>query len=467
MNWFKIGNDDNSMIQVKNHTAVHFMQKVYIFGGFDGSKHKNSLSVYDSATKSLAPMITSGDVPSGRNGHTATLHGSDIFIIGGCNSANNQTTQEIYVLHLDQMMWEKIIPEQEKVLSCNMHTANLYKHKIFVFRGGDGYNYLNDLHFYDIETNTWNSVEDKGSPPTPRANHASAIYNENLYIFGGWNGVDRLNDLITFSLTENQWKNIQIKEKVPKARAGVSLNVIKEGILMFGGSGVSSKSYNDLYIFKIATNTWEECKTIGDSPTPRAGHTLTSISNREYLLIGGSSGSQYSNSYYILDICPPPIARQIEKPAELSFLQFYNNPQFSDIQFLIEGRTVYAHKVIITRLSEHLNLMFTSNMRESWETVVEFKSIKYSVFMILLKYLYTGDPEIDAGTEGQEITTEYLIEILKTADRFLLDAITQRCEHILVQRITPENAFAIKSILEHTQAMYLKQYCHWVIENSW
>ena len=80
--------------------------------------------------------------------------------------------------------------------------------------------------------------------------------------------------------------------------------------------------------------------------------------------------------------------------------------------------------------------------------------------------MYTGDPEIDAGTEGQEITTEYLIEILKTADRFLLDAITQRCEHILVQRITPENAFAIKSILEHTQAMYLKQYCHWVIENS-
>jgi hypothetical protein len=37
---------------------------------------------------------------------------------------------------------------------CNMHTADYVEHRrqIFVFRGGDGREYLNDLHGLDIDT---------------------------------------------------------------------------------------------------------------------------------------------------------------------------------------------------------------------------------------------------------------------------------------------------------------------------
>ncbi len=34
---------------------------------------------------------------------------------------------------------------------CNMHTADAYNNKIYVFRGGDGKDYLNDLHELDTE----------------------------------------------------------------------------------------------------------------------------------------------------------------------------------------------------------------------------------------------------------------------------------------------------------------------------
>lgn len=35
---------------------------------------------------------------------------------------------------------------------CNMHTADLVGKNLYVFRGGDGRAYLNDLHGLDMET---------------------------------------------------------------------------------------------------------------------------------------------------------------------------------------------------------------------------------------------------------------------------------------------------------------------------
>ena len=56
-----------------------------------------------------------------------------------------------------------------------MHTADTYKDNIYVFRGGDGRDYLNDLHELNTQIMMWTRVEAEGSPPPPRANHSSSI----------------------------------------------------------------------------------------------------------------------------------------------------------------------------------------------------------------------------------------------------------------------------------------------------
>jgi N-acetylneuraminic acid mutarotase len=464
MKWMKVQNTGSSIIKVKNHTAVCYGNGVYVYGGFDGMKHKNCLNVFDLATHSLNSANTTGDLPSGRNGHTATLHGADIYIIGGWNSSNSQTTKEIFVLHLNTLAWEKIDPIGEPMVSCNMHSANLHNDKIYVFRGGDGTNYLNDLHFFDIIKKTWNSVANKGFLPSPRANHASAVFDRFLYIFGGWNGVDRLNDMFKFAFESGEWEKVWMKGNIPRPRAGMSLNAVTHGVMMFGGSGVSSASYNDLYFFDVQSSTWNECIVEGDIPSARAGHTLTSMTSLQLVLIGGSSGSQYADSWFILDIKPAPLVPQIIKHKELAFSGFCNNPQFSDIQFIIEEKIVYAHKIIITQLSEYLLFMFTSKMREASEQTVEIQNIRYPVFMILLKYLYSGEPEIGAGTEGQEMSVDFLIEILQAADRFLIDPIRIKCEVIISERVNKENVYDIVNAVENTRTEFLKEYCSWFID---
>jgi hypothetical protein len=81
-----------------------------------------------------------------------------------------------------------------------MHTADLFKSEIYVFRGGNGRDYLNDLHALDVDTYKWRKVIAKGKYPPERANHGSSMLGQNLYVFGGWNGNKRLNDLHLINL---------------------------------------------------------------------------------------------------------------------------------------------------------------------------------------------------------------------------------------------------------------------------
>ena len=70
-----------------------------------------------------------------------------------------------------------------------MHTANCYRNRIFVFRGGDGRDYLNDLHELNTSTLHWRAVNQvRGQKPPPRANHSSSIIDDKLFILGGWDG---------------------------------------------------------------------------------------------------------------------------------------------------------------------------------------------------------------------------------------------------------------------------------------
>lgn len=62
--------------QIKNHTATLYNKKLFVFGGYDGKKNHSNLRIFDTDTlqwtKTKRP---SGNPPTGRNGHTATLVG--------------------------------------------------------------------------------------------------------------------------------------------------------------------------------------------------------------------------------------------------------------------------------------------------------------------------------------------------------------------------------------------------------
>ena len=137
-----------------------------------------------------------------------------------------------------------------------MHTADCLNKTIYVFRGGDGRDYLNDLHALDTTTYAWSSVQAQGCYPPPRANHSSSLVGKNLYIFGGWDGSKRLNDLYMLEIQTLTWSKITVEGESPAPRAGVSLCNVDNKLYLFGGSGPHAYCFNDLFVFDPEYNKW-------------------------------------------------------------------------------------------------------------------------------------------------------------------------------------------------------------------
>ena len=226
---------------------------------------------------------------------------------------------------------------------CNMHTCDYVprRRELYLFRGGDGQNYLNDLHVLNIDTMVWRSPATGGNPPSPRANHASAVVGSRLYIFGGWDGQRRLNDINYLDTDTMMWYSPRVKGQPPSPRAGMTFTAVREMLFLFGGAArrrdastifrcsirpslrgspplrsfrlrrarvslvTTLPSVSRLVKTRQSKRGTSACRYRCSGPRARAGHTMTLV-NRKLFLFGGSYGSEYLSDLHVLDTDPPP-----------------------------------------------------------------------------------------------------------------------------------------------------------------
>ncbi|KAJ8548599.1 hypothetical protein ON010_g11073 [Phytophthora cinnamomi] len=188
--------------------------------------------------------------------------------------------------------------------------------------------------------------------------------------------------------------------------------------------------------------------------------------------------------------------------------------EFADISFLVEGRVVYAHKLILSALSERFRGMFSSGFREARESQIVVPDVRYQVFVLLLEYLYTGHIEThddafalcsrtqdadhapdfvsnsiaacpqsaDGLNEieearrreaeqaqsfdmGLEMELESLLELLVAADQFMLDHLKQRCERTLQYAVRIGSIEAIADAADRANAVQLQAVCRHFLRN--
>ena len=127
----------------------------------------------------------------------------------------------------------------------------------------------------------------------------------------------------------------------------------------------------------------------GKGPGRRAGHSSTAV-NRKIYLFGGSCGSEYLNDLYVLDTDPVPQV-VVAEPTSLDLLRrrlpfFVNEDDFSDVVFLVEGKRVYSHQLILSLVSDCFRAMFTTGFRESTIEYpeIEIPCISYDSFVAMM-----------------------------------------------------------------------------------
>ncbi|XP_061773574.1 ankyrin repeat and BTB/POZ domain-containing protein 2-like isoform X1 [Nerophis ophidion] len=161
----------------------------------------------------------------------------------------------------------------------------------------------------------------------------------------------------------------------------------------------------------------------------------------------------------ILSHCfgPAPLPAVPEMKATLSAQldpHFLNNQEMSDVTFLVEGKPFYGHRVLLITASDRFkNLLASSASDKSGAKLIEISDVKYSVFQMMMSYLYCG------GTESLKTRVSDLLELLSAARVFQLGALQRHCELLCSQLINLDNSVSIYKTAKATGSVELSSFC--------
>jgi hypothetical protein len=206
----------------------------------------------------------------------------------------------------------------------------------------------------------------------------------------------------------------------------------------------------------------------GRGPGRRAGHTATAV-NRKIYVFGGSCGSDYLNDFYVLDTDPPPHAA-VTEPTSLHLIErrlrhFFNDEEFSDVTFVVQGQKVYGHKMVLSIVSDCFRAMFTAGFREQESMEIDIPDCSHAAFVSVMEYIYTGQtPKIDQGPH-RDMSISRVVDTLELADRFFLDHLKQICETMLQPAVNAETVEYLLQVSQKTNAMQLQAVCEHFVRN--
>jgi leucine-zipper-like transcriptional regulator 1 len=147
-----------------------------------------------------------------------------------------------------------------------------------------------------------------------------------------------------------------------------------------------------------------------------------------------SKGADRLNSFVTFDFALYDMSFDIPPATIISdFRSLVNNDTFSDVTFIVEGRPVYAHKLMLMRCS-YFEALFLGQMRESQMNTIQIDEVRYSIFLSVLEYLYTD--QLVFGFHSA-------MELFEAADRFCIHRLKSMCEKRMLECITVDNAAGI------------------------
>lgn len=414
----------------------------------------NDIHVLDTATSTWTCPHAGGVLPHPRAGMTLTALRGRLYLFGG-SGTSSKCFQDLQILDRDEMAWLDVTQYEPTVHGSSRHRG--YDHVVapspLEHQHHIGYHQHHEFVNYN-----------DGYPP---------------WTFGGYDGTGSPMDLDSdggmsvttsrsgaFTSSRADWRS---RELAARPRSGAV---------------AASPNPND-------EDTVPTVLVHGRGPGRRAGHTATPV-NRKIYVFGGSCGSDYLNDFYVLDTDPPPHAA-VTEPTSLRLIErrlhhFFNDEEFSDVTFIVQGRRVYGHKMILAIVSDCFRAMFTAGFRESSSTEIEITDCSYEAFLAVMKYIYTGahpntgatnlgtqtglgggpDYELNpdlAAADRSNANLSRIVDILALADRFFLDHLKQICETQLQSCVAGDTVEYLLQVAQKTNAMQLHAICEHFLRN--
>ena len=346
--------------------------------------------------------------------------------------------------------------------------------RFIVWGGFDGSRWLNDMYVYTFATRTWtqviqppSSLDGSGAVvwPSVRSCPAWAKDDKCVYIQGGYDGIERKSDFFALDLTNYTWKEMPSWGSPPSPRYFHSCGIHGHKLYLYGGYS-GSERLSDLHAYDFETQHWSRIDARGgDIPSGRSSLVLQVFESHLYVF-GGYNGSTVLNDFFKFRLKP------INVPAtslvqDLSRL--IQNPELSDVAFLVEDKVVFANKAILAIRSDYFRVMLCGGMREASSSEhpldaaspngcsdvdsvssekkpsvsgiastrddhrltgeeIPLPEVPYPVFLRVLEFIYTDTLSI----RGDEFPLELGIQLLIASELFMLDRLKALCEDLIL-----------------------------------
>ncbi|WP_250253847.1 T9SS C-terminal target domain-containing protein [Chryseobacterium sp. Marseille-Q3244] len=254
-------------------TSVIVNDNMYVTNGYTIEGNTNYIEKYN-ITDNKWSILNAALVPK-RFANSETYN-NKIYIFNGVG--NNQL--EILDLSTNTTTHGAVNP----FYAGNSGSA-IYNGKIYVF-GGSGLNgaantvFSNHFQYYDIASNTWNSLPDM---PTAKETKGK-IVNDKLYVIGGFNGTSS-NLINVYDLKTNLWTD---QYTMPAGVSGHSLAVSDNKIFVVGG-------YDNQTFLAYFDTTTNELHELSSNMIPRR-HSAVEVYNNKLYIMGGSTTSVANSS---------------------------------------------------------------------------------------------------------------------------------------------------------------------------
>jgi len=332
-----------------------------------------------------------------------------------------------------------------------------------------------------------------------------ASLRDRLFLFGGSGTSSKcFHDLQILDSKEMTWLDVSVYEDVshsedrPVSLSSFDGTTFDESVFHAGDGQITGNGVDSLDRLRAESSGMSRCRdqnfqslrnanpndeetvesiTIaGQGPGRRAGHTATAVGRNIYVF-GGSCGSDYLSDFFVLDTDPPPEMR-IDKPScqqlfERRLKHFFNDTEFSDVIFKVEGRRIHGHRILLSLVSDCFRAMFSGGFLESSIKEIEIPDCSYDIFLQMMEYLYTGqipdiigrgefNPDEEGSLSDDALRT---IQLLELADRFMLDHLKQLCEGILKPLVDVHTCESMVDVALRMNAPQLEELCRFYQRN--
>mmetsp|Transcript_6723 Transcript_6723/g.7624 ORF Transcript_6723/g.7624 Transcript_6723/m.7624 type:complete len:389 (+) Transcript_6723:190-1356(+) len=264
------------------------------------------------ATAHWRQLTCSGDVPTGRIGHTLVTNTAEdtVYLYGGVNDSNEQNSQylqDFFAFSFADKSWRQIEMSGEVQMPRAFHTAVFYNDQLHIFGGCNGRGRFNKLFSIDPTGRcSMFSPPPNAKVPLTRYCHSATLFEGKMYVFagkcGGRNSNKRLKDMMAFDFATKTWIEVeQVGADVP-ARSAHAAFTCGRRMVMFGGRSSEGECCEDIYHFSYDTCMWQKIETNHGPLFGRARHSVV-VHNGRVVIFGGWNGKKKLNDliFYNMD----------------------------------------------------------------------------------------------------------------------------------------------------------------------